>query len=159
MDQKENKTLIFTGTKRTADEITKYLRQDGWPALAIHGDKAQTERDWVLSEFRSGKSPIMVATDVASRGIDVKDVKLVINYDFPTNVEDYVHRIGRTGRGGAKGQAITFFTMENAKQAKDLVNILREANQEVDPKLLELMKIAAASSGNNMVLVKQKLIL
>lgn len=69
MDQKENKTLIFTGTKRTADEITKYLRQDGWPALAIHGDKAQTERDWVLSEFRSGKSPIMVATDVASRGI------------------------------------------------------------------------------------------
>ncbi|CAG8536150.1 5561_t:CDS:2 [Acaulospora colombiana] len=71
MDQKDNKTLIFTGTKRTADEITKYLRQDGWPALAIHGDKAQTERDWVLSEFRSGKSPIMVATDVASRGIGV----------------------------------------------------------------------------------------
>ncbi|CAG8580732.1 7072_t:CDS:2, partial [Racocetra fulgida] len=71
MDQKDNKTLIFTGTKRTADEITKYLRQDGWPALAIHGDKAQTERDWVLSEFRSGKSPIMVATDVASRGIAV----------------------------------------------------------------------------------------
>ncbi|CAG8623061.1 12011_t:CDS:2 [Cetraspora pellucida] len=146
MDQKDNKTLIFTGTKRTADEITKYLRQDGWPALAIHGDKAQTERDWVLSEFRSGKSPIMVATDVASRGIDVKDVKLVINYDFPTNVEDYVHRIGRTGRGGAKGSAITFFTMDNAKQAKDLVNILREANQEVDPKLLEFMKIASAST-------------
>ncbi|CAG8518090.1 20173_t:CDS:2, partial [Gigaspora rosea] len=146
MDQKDNKTLIFTGTKRTADDITKYLRQDGWPALAIHGDKAQTERDWVLSEFRSGKSPIMVATDVASRGIDVKDVKLVINYDFPTNVEDYVHRIGRTGRGGARGAAITFFTMENAKQAKDLVNILREANQEVDPKLLEFMKIASAST-------------
>ncbi|CAG8633216.1 12087_t:CDS:10, partial [Racocetra fulgida] len=77
---------------------------------------------------------------------DVKDVKLVINYDFPTNVEDYVHRIGRTGRGGAKGSAITFFTMDNAKQAKDLVNILREANQEVDPKLLEFMKIASAST-------------
>ncbi|CAJ0905901.1 9143_t:CDS:2 [Entrophospora sp. SA101] len=103
IDQKDNKTLIFTGTKRTADEITKYLRQDGWPALAIHGDKAQTERDWVLSEFRTGRSPIMVATDVASRGI---------------------------GRGGAKGLAITFFTMDNARQAKDLVNILREANQE-----------------------------
>ncbi|CAG8533445.1 7844_t:CDS:2 [Ambispora gerdemannii] len=146
MDARDNKTLIFTGTKRTADEITKYLRQDGWPALAIHGDKAQTERDWVLSEFRTGKSPIMVATDVASRGIDVKDVKLVINYDFPTNVEDYVHRIGRTGRGGAKGAAITFFTMENSKQAKDLVNILREANQEIDPKLIELSKIATPSS-------------
>jgi len=69
MEQKDNKTLIFTGTKRTADEITKFSRQDGWPALAIHGDKAQSERDWVLGEFRSGKSPIMVATDVASRGI------------------------------------------------------------------------------------------
>lgn len=148
MDQKDNKTLIFTGTKRTADEITKYLRQDGWPALAIHGDKAQSERDWVLSEFRSGKSPIMVATDVASRGIDVKDVKLVINYDFPTNVEDYVHRIGRTGRGGAKGSAITFFTMDNAKQAKDLVNILREANQEVDPKLTDLAKISTVNPNS-----------
>ncbi|CAG8577461.1 5685_t:CDS:2 [Paraglomus occultum] len=149
MNQKENKTLIFTGTKRTADEITKFLRQDGWPALAIHGDKAQTERDWVLSEFRSGRSPIMVATDVASRGIDVKDVKLVINYDFPTNVEDYVHRIGRTGRGGAKGAAVTFFTMDNAKQAKDLVNILREAKQEIDPKLIEMSKIHTGNSGRN----------
>ncbi|CAJ0638427.1 15644_t:CDS:10 [Entrophospora sp. SA101] len=149
IDQKENKTLIFTATKRTADEITKFLRQDGWPALAIHGDKAQVERDWVLSEFRTGRSPIMVATDVASRGIDVKDIKLVINYDFPTNVEDYVHRIGRTGRGGAKGLAVTFFTMDNARQAKDLVNILREANQEVDSKLLELVKIVPKINNNN----------
>ncbi|KAK9730663.1 ATP-dependent RNA helicase dbp2, partial [Basidiobolus ranarum] len=113
----DNKTLIFTATKRTADDITRFLRQDGWPALAIHGDKAQAERDWVLNEFRTGKSPVMVATDVASRGIDVKDVKFVINYDFPNNVEDYVHRIGRTGRGGATGASITFFTLENARQA------------------------------------------
>lgn len=69
MEDKESKILIFVGTKRVADEITKYLRQDGWPALAIHGDKQQNERDWVLNEFRTGKSPIMVATDVASRGI------------------------------------------------------------------------------------------
>lgn len=69
MENKEAKTLIFVGTKRVADDITKYLRQDGWPALAIHGDKAQNERDWVLNEFRTGNSPIMVATDVASRGI------------------------------------------------------------------------------------------
>lgn len=79
---------------------------------------------------------------------DVKDVKLVINYDFPTNVEDYVHRIGRTGRGGAKGSAITFFTMDNAKQAKDLVNILREANQEVDPKLTDLAKISTVNPNS-----------
>jgi ATP-dependent RNA helicase DDX5/DBP2 len=69
LDQPQNKTLIFTGTKRTADDITRFLRQDGFPALAIHGDKAQSERDWVLSEFRSSRSPIMVATDVASRGL------------------------------------------------------------------------------------------
>jgi ATP-dependent RNA helicase DDX5/DBP2 len=69
MNDKENKVLVFTGTKRVADEITRFLRQDGWPALSIHGDKQQNERDWVLNEFKTGKSPIMVATDVASRGI------------------------------------------------------------------------------------------
>ncbi|KAF4678194.1 hypothetical protein FOL47_003256 [Perkinsus chesapeaki] len=91
----EAKTLIFTDTKRCADDITRVLRRDGWPALSIHGDKKQSERDWVLAEFKSGRMPIMVATDVASRGLDVKDVKYVINYDFPGTVEDYVHRIGR----------------------------------------------------------------
>ncbi|KAJ2790433.1 ATP-dependent RNA helicase dbp2 [Coemansia guatemalensis] len=69
MDQRENKTIIFSVTKRNADDITRNLRQDGWPALAIHGDKSQSERDWVIREFRSGKSPVMVATDVASRGL------------------------------------------------------------------------------------------
>ena len=72
LDQISNenaKVLIFVSTKRTADDITKYLRQDGWPALAIHGDKEQRERDWVLSEFKNGRSPILIATDVASRGI------------------------------------------------------------------------------------------
>ncbi|KAF9167861.1 ATP-dependent RNA helicase dbp2 [Actinomortierella ambigua] len=147
MDEREHKTLIFTGTKRTADDITRYLRQDGWPALAIHGDKAQNERDWVLNEFKTGKSPIMVATDVASRGIDVKDVKYVINYDFPTNVEDYVHRIGRTGRGGAKGASYTFFTMDNAKQAKELVGILREAKQDIDPRLAEMASMRGGGGG------------
>ncbi|KAF9153019.1 ATP-dependent RNA helicase dbp2 [Linnemannia schmuckeri] len=147
MDEREHKTLIFTGTKRTADDITKYLRQDGWPALAIHGDKAQNERDWVLNEFKTGKSPIMVATDVASRGIDVKDVKFVINYDFPNNVEDYVHRIGRTGRGGNTGSSFTFFTMDNAKQAKELVGILQEAHQEIDPRLLDMMHMGGGGRG------------
>ena len=76
MDEtKDNKILIFTGTKRAADEITRFLRQDGWPALSIHGDKQQNERDWVLNEFKTGKSPIMVATDVASRGIGMKSKK------------------------------------------------------------------------------------
>lgn len=69
MEEKEKKTIIFTSTKRTADDITRFLRQDGFPALAIHGDKQQNERDWVLNQFRTGAHPIMVATDVASRGI------------------------------------------------------------------------------------------
>lgn len=147
MNDRDNKILIFTGTKRVADEITRFLRQDGWPALSIHGDKQQNERDWVLNEFKTGKSPIMVATDVASRGIDVKNITHVLNYDYPNNSEDYVHRIGRTGRAGAKGTAITFFTTENSKQARDLVNILRESKQEIDPRLAEMVRYGGGGGG------------
>jgi ATP-dependent RNA helicase DDX5/DBP2 len=147
MDDKDNKVLIFTGTKRVADEITRFLRQDGWPALSIHGDKQQNERDWVLNEFKTGKSPIMVATDVASRGIDVRNITHVLNYDYPNNSEDYVHRIGRTGRAGATGTAITFFTTENSKQARDLVAILTESKQPIDPKLHEMARYGGGGGG------------
>ncbi|KAJ0959544.1 putative RNA helicase [Helianthus annuus] len=129
-NQKYNKLVKLGVTK-----FTRQLRMDGWPALSIHGDKSQAERDWVLSEFKSGKSPIMTATDVAARGLDVKDVKYVINYDFPGSLEDYVHRIGRTGRAGAKGTAYTFFTAANARFAKELIAILQEAGQKVNPDL------------------------
>ncbi|CAG8698223.1 2965_t:CDS:2, partial [Acaulospora morrowiae] len=114
MDQKDNKTLIFTGTKRTADEITKYLRQDGWPALAIHGDKAQTERDWVLSEFRSGKSPIMVATDVASRGIGASPQKKLkkdsISNEKKVLVETRTNDKGYRFYAGYTGSCLMFDT-------------------------------------------------
>lgn len=132
---KEAKCLIFSSTKRACDDITSFLREDGWPALAIHGDKDQHERDWVLREFRSGKSPIMVATDVAARGIDVKGITYVINYDMPGNIEDYVHRIGRTGRAGTSGTAVSFFTDANSKLGGDLCKIMREANQTIPPEL------------------------
>ncbi|MCJ1316928.1 ATP-dependent RNA helicase dbp2 [Xylographa vitiligo] len=148
MDDKENKILIFTGTKRVADDITRFLRQDGWPALSIHGDKQQNERDWVLNEFKTGKSPIMVATDVASRGIDVKNITHVLNYDYPNNSEDYVHRIGRTGRAGAKGTAITLFTTDNAKQARDLVAVLTESKQQIDPRLAEMARYSGGGGGS-----------
>ncbi|KAI1426676.1 Phosphomethylpyrimidine kinase-domain-containing protein [Xylaria sp. FL1777] len=147
MDNKENKSLIFVGTKRVADEITRFLRQDGWPALSIHGDKQQNERDWVLDQFKTNKSPIMVATDVASRGIDVRNITHVINYDYPNNSEDYIHRIGRTGRAGAKGTAITFFTTDNSKQARDLVGVLQEAKQQVDPRLAEMARYGGGGGG------------
>ncbi|CAJ2664313.1 unnamed protein product [Trifolium pratense] len=137
-----SRVLIFTETKKGCDQITKQLRMDGWPALSIHGDKNQAERDWVLAEFKSGRSPIMTATDVAARGLDVKDIKCVVNYDFPSSLEDYVHRIGRTGRAGAKGTAYSFFTRANAKYARDLIKILQDAGQIVSPALSELTRSA-----------------
>ncbi|KAK5994561.1 ATP-dependent RNA helicase DBP2 [Cladobotryum mycophilum] len=147
MENKENKILIFVGTKRVADDITRFLRQDGWPALSIHGDKQQNERDWVLDQFKTGKSPIMVATDVASRGIDVRNITHVLNYDYPNNSEDYIHRIGRTGRAGANGTAITFFTTDNQKQSRDLVNVLQEAKQQIDPRLAEMARYGGGGGG------------
>ncbi|CCF56753.1 hypothetical protein KAFR_0B04560 [Kazachstania africana CBS 2517] len=139
-EDKDSKILVFASTKRTCDDITKYLRADGWPALAIHGDKDQKERDWVLNEFRCGRSPIMVATDVAARGIDVKGINFVINYDMPGNIEDYVHRIGRTGRAGAKGTAISFFTEDNKSLGAKLISIMREAKQTIPNELLKYDK-------------------
>uniref|UniRef100_A0A674BXM6 RNA helicase n=1 Tax=Salmo trutta TaxID=8032 RepID=A0A674BXM6_SALTR len=138
MAEKENKTIIFVETKKRCDELTRRMRRDGWPAMCIHGDKSQPERDWVLTEFRSGKAPILIATDVASRGLDVEDIKFVINYDYPNSSEDYVHRIGRTARSTNKGTAYTFFTPGNLRQARDLVRVLEEARQAINPKLLQV---------------------
>jgi ATP-dependent RNA helicase DDX5/DBP2 len=142
-----SKILIFTETKRGADMLTRQLRMDGWPALAIHGDKCQSERDWVLAEFKEGKNPIMIATDVAARGLDVKDIKYVINYDFPGSAEQYVHRIGRTGRAGAAGTAYSFFTPANYKLAKEIVEILAEAAQPVPPQLMQFSDAAHSIRG------------
>ncbi|KAL6848103.1 hypothetical protein ACP4OV_022231 [Aristida adscensionis] len=132
-----SKIIIFCSTKRMCDQLARSLsRQYG--AAAIHGDKSQSERDSVLSEFRSGRCPVLVATDVAARGLDIKDIRVVVNYDFPTGVEDYVHRIGRTGRAGATGSAYTFFGDQDSKYASDLVKILEGANQSVPPQLKEM---------------------
>ncbi|KAJ6808567.1 putative DEAD-box ATP-dependent RNA helicase 30 [Iris pallida] len=144
-----SRILIFLETKKGCDQVTRQLRMDGWPALSIHGDKAQAERNWVLAEFKSGNSPIMTATDVAARGLDVKDIKCVVNYDFPSSLEDYVHRIGRTGRAGAKGTAFTFFTHSNARSARSLVKILQEAGQVVSPALAALARSGAMGGGGS----------
>lgn len=103
-----SKIIIFCSTKKMCDQLARNLTRP-FGAASIHGDKNQGERDHVLSQFRSGKCPVLVATDVAARGLDIKDIRVVVNYDFPTGVEDYVHRIGRTGRAGATGEAYTFF--------------------------------------------------
>ena len=97
------RVIVFLSSKARVDAATRRLRHEGFPALSIHGDKTQEEREWVLGEFRAGKSPVMLATDVAARGLDVKDVTLVINYDFPAKMEDYVPDRGR-GAGAKDGE-------------------------------------------------------
>lgn len=133
-----SRVLIFVETKKGCDQLQRSLRIEGYPSKCIHGDKTQDERDHALEEFRNGKSPILVATDVAARGLDVKDVRVVINFDMPNGVEDYIHRIGRTGRAGAKGLSVSFFTAKSSRMASALVNILTEAKQTVPPKLQEM---------------------
>lgn len=138
-----SKIIIFCSTKKMCDLLAGNLnRQFG--AAAIHGDKSQSERDHVLNQFRTGRTPVLVATDVAARGLDIKDIRVVINYDFPTGIEDYVHRIGRTGRAGATGLAYTFFSDQDAKHASDLVKILEGANQQVP---VEIRDMASRGGG------------
>ncbi|EZA54645.1 hypothetical protein DMN91_007010 [Ooceraea biroi] len=136
--ERGSKMIIFVETKKKVDDITKAIKREGWPAISIHGDKSQPERDYVLSEFRNGKTMILVATDVAARGLDVEDVKYVINFDYPNSSEDYIHRIGRTGRCQSAGTAYAYFTPNNARQAKELIAVLEEAGQAINPQLADM---------------------
>ncbi|KAI8333293.1 P-loop containing nucleoside triphosphate hydrolase protein, partial [Choanephora cucurbitarum] len=131
-------TLIFVETKRMADILSEFLMDHRFPATSIHGDRSQREREYALEAFRTGRAPIMVATAVAARGLDIPNVTHVISYDLPTDVDDYVHRIGRTGRAGNMGMATAFFNRGNRNIARDLVDLLREAKQEI-PSWLESM--------------------
>ncbi|XP_049398263.1 ATP-dependent RNA helicase-like protein DB10 isoform X1 [Solanum stenotomum] len=133
-----SKIIIFCSTKKMCDQLSRNLTRN-FGAAAIHGDKSQGERDYVLSQFRTGRSPVLVATDVAARGLDIKDIRVVVNFDFPTGIEDYVHRIGRTGRAGASGLAYTFFSDQDAKHALDLVKVLEGANQSVPTELRDMV--------------------
>ncbi|XP_057324516.1 uncharacterized protein LOC130667096 isoform X1 [Microplitis mediator] len=147
--ERGNKTIIFVETKKKVDDITKAIKREGWSAIAIHGDKSQPERDFVLSEFRTGKTAILVATDVAARGLDVEDVKYVVNFDYPNSSEDYIHRIGRTGRCQSAGTAYAYFTPNNARQAKELISVLEEAGQVINPQLSEMANAQRGQFGKN----------
>ncbi|WIA22088.1 hypothetical protein OEZ85_004431 [Tetradesmus obliquus] len=127
----EGLTLVFVETKRGADQLEDYLLRQNLPATSIHGDKSQAEREMALRAFRSGKCRILVATDVAARGLDIPHVTHVINYDLPKDIDDYVHRIGRTGRAGKKGLATAFFTDDDFGLARALQEVLSETGQEV----------------------------
>ncbi|XP_029696901.1 ATP-dependent RNA helicase DDX3X-like isoform X8 [Takifugu rubripes] len=133
---KDSLTLVFVETKKGADALEDFLYREGYACTSIHGDRSQRDREEALSQFRSGKCPILVATAVAARGLDISNVKHVINFDLPSDIEEYVHRIGRTGRVGNLGLATSFFNDKNGNITKDLLDILGEAKQEI-PSWLE----------------------
>uniref|UniRef100_A0A8C7V6U4 RNA helicase n=1 Tax=Oncorhynchus mykiss TaxID=8022 RepID=A0A8C7V6U4_ONCMY len=133
---KNSLTLVFVETKKGADALEDFLYREGYACTSIHGDRSQRDREEALHQFRSGRCPILVATAVAARGLDISNVKHVINFDLPSDIEEYVHRIGRTGRVGNLGLATSFFNDKNGNITKDLLDILVEAKQEV-PSWLE----------------------
>lgn len=139
------KTLVFVEKRRTADFIATYLSEHDFPTTSIHGDRFQREREEALTDFKSGRMGVLVATAVAARGLDIKNVYHVINYDMPHSIDEYVHRIGRTGRVGNRGKATSFYDPEvDAPLARDLIKILQQADQVIPPWLKE-----AASNAVN----------
>merc|ERR1719402_583599 len=139
----KDKTLVFVKTKKNADFIATHLSGEGFPTTSIHGDRLQREREEALYDFRSGKMAILVATAVAARGLDIKGVAHVINYDMPEDVDEYVHRIGRTGRVGNTGKASSFYDGdEDSGVAGDIVKILADCGQTVPDWL-----VSAGGSG------------
>jgi superfamily II DNA/RNA helicase len=133
-----DKVIIFTKTKRTADDLADRLSAKRISAYAIHGDKTQAARDHVLQRFRRSEAGILVATDVAARGLDVDDVDIVVNFDFPGDIESYIHRIGRTARGTKSGIAYSLFTDENRNLSRKLAKVMRQAQQQLPDWLQKL---------------------
>ncbi|KIX14265.1 DEAD/DEAH box helicase [Dethiosulfatarculus sandiegensis] len=131
---KPSRVLIFTRTKHSADKVARQLARRHVKAQAIHGNKSQNARQAALNNFRTGRTKVLVATDVASRGIDVEGVTHVINYDMPNEPESYVHRIGRTGRAGAKGVAISFCNSQERSFLRNIERLIRQSVPVSDPR-------------------------
>eukprot|EP00931_Biecheleriopsis_adriatica_P052116 TRINITY_DN3029_c0_g2_i1.p1 TRINITY_DN3029_c0_g2~~TRINITY_DN3029_c0_g2_i1.p1 ORF type:complete len:1280 (+),score=456.61 TRINITY_DN3029_c0_g2_i1:132-3971(+) len=136
--QEHGAIIIFVHQQKDVDEMFTELLKYGYPPLALHGGQDQQDRDFTLQDFKDGISNILIATSVAARGIDVKNVILVVNFKVPDHLEDYIHRIGRTGRAGKAGFAYTFIQPDEADRAQDMVDALRQCNQEVPLKLKAL---------------------
>ena len=132
----EGNVIVFLEKKKSVDKLESFLLNRNYNAIGIHGDKLQAERQKAIKKFSSGEIPILVATDVASRGLDFPNVSYVFNFDMPKNIEDYIHRIGRTGRVGNKGKAISFYNDNNKQIGEALVKELKKANQKI-PDFLE----------------------
>jgi len=133
---RKNRMLIFVLYKKEASRIEMSLQRSGWNCTSIHGDKSQEARTEAVENFKNGRVPLLVATDVAARGLDIPDVDYVINYSFPLTIEDYVHRIGRTGRAGKSGVSHTFFQSCDKARAGELVKVLKDAGQDVPKEMM-----------------------
>ena len=129
-----HQVLVFTRTKHGANQLAEYLTKNGISSLAIHGNKSQAARTRALSEFKDGSLQVLVATDIAARGIDIADLPHVVNYELPNVPEDYVHRIGRTGRAGQSGEAVSLVCVDELKLLADIERVIkRKIHQEVVP--------------------------
>lgn len=151
-EEATNLVLVFVETKRGANELAYFLNRQQIRSVSIHGDLKQIERERNLEMFRSGQFPILVATAVAARGLDIPNVRHVINYDLPGDSDEYVHRIGRTGRCGNLGIATSFFNDKNRGIGRDLKNLIVESNQEVPDWLHQVAaegRIGTGSRGGN----------
>lgn len=137
-NEEDSRALIFVERQEAADKMMMELQAKGYPASSIHGGREQFDREEAIEDFKRGYLPILVATSVAARGLDVKQLKLVINFDVPNHLEDYVHRSGRTGRAGNTGTAVTFITPDQDKHAVDLVKALKMSNKPVPEELGKL---------------------
>ncbi|XP_069913010.1 probable ATP-dependent RNA helicase DDX4 isoform X9 [Oryctolagus cuniculus] len=143
----DERTMVFVETKKKADFIATFLCQEKISTTSIHGDREQREREQALGDFRCGKCPVLVATSVAARGLDIENVQHVINFDLPSTIDEYVHRIGRTGRCGNTGRAISFFDPESDNHlAQPLVKVLTDAQQDV-PAWLEEIAFSTYTPG------------
>ncbi|XP_046739463.1 probable ATP-dependent RNA helicase DDX43 [Diprion similis] len=140
----DDKVIVFVGKKSRVDDLASDLALKGILSQSIHGGREQCDREQALEDIKSGEVRILLATDVASRGIDIGDITHVFNYDFPRDIEEYVHRVGRTGRAGKTGESISLMTRSDWSHAKELIKILEEANQEVPD---EVHKMAERYAG------------
>ncbi|CAK7265385.1 pre-mRNA processing RNA-helicase [Sporothrix epigloea] len=140
IDDDDVRSLIFVERQEKADELLRELLRKGYACMSLHGGKDQVDRDSTISDFKCGVCPVLVATSVAARGLDVKQLKLVVNYDAPNHLEDYVHRAGRTGRAGNTGTAVTFITPEQENCAPGIAKALEQSGQPVPERLAEMRK-------------------
>ncbi|GAM41389.1 ATP-dependent RNA helicase [Talaromyces pinophilus] len=133
------RTLIFVDRQEAADSLLRELMRKGYPCMSIHGGKDQIDRDSTIEDFKAGIFPVLIATSVAARGLDVKQLKLVVNYDAPNHLEDYVHRAGRTGRAGNTGTAVTFLTEDQERYSVDIAKALKQSGQAVPEPVQKLV--------------------